>query len=691
MIPVGDGGSVLGGQFRHGIQGGDNPPPLLVGMAAAFAGCAASGRPAAVAAAWGSGVASHNSIARCHLASRAAFSRRLPDHRGTDLQSVRDHTDGLQIRPTANSVGYSLTATYGRGEDHAAGRAAGFDLHPGTPIDLQQLQAALTPPGRKKNKGPSPFPCGKPTRSRQKWGGRKMRKGQNVFAEKARIRSHALSRIPTSCHSILLSASVLFLFARTVSGVATVPPQPGVIVGADLVQRDRRREEGLQPRIGRIASASVMRWSNSPSSDAFSAARSIPPSRRNTLPHAQHVARHPVDVRAVGLAGQVRVAGCVRLRRPPQESRDALAPAFSPQREKLSPAKQSTNRLLSTTFSLPPWIWTPPNWTAPQRSKTLPWTVTPEIMSSNRTPAAPQCVPPVMSLQRFQRMTTPRYSGFPNMSSPPWSSDSWTTCRIAFNSITCRCPRSAWPRRNALEAVVRDPIATAVQVNGRCVGPFQPGDICDGAVLDDVMAGLERLPVAARHPGPAATQRVQRTAEDRVPLAALHDDGVAAESPERAAGDDAVRTAAHVDAVAASVFDRQSGEDDVLDVFQLHKGTGEHAHCRRRPLPGIALRRQPVQLADAAVQIPFARPIQFAEHIDGPVALAFAVAVLGVGLGKRQGAACRLDGGDLLVLLVPVPEPVAVETHVGLVDPGAGPVLDVLESRPGSLGSSPRR
>ena len=37
---------------------------------------------------------------------------KLPDHRGTDLQSVRDHTDGLQIRPTANSVGYSLKAPW---------------------------------------------------------------------------------------------------------------------------------------------------------------------------------------------------------------------------------------------------------------------------------------------------------------------------------------------------------------------------------------------------------------------------------------------------------------------------------------------------------------------------------------------------------------------------------------------------
>lgn len=37
---------------------------------------------------------------------------------------------------------------YGRAEDHAAVRAAGFDLHLVKPIDLQQLQDALIPPGR---------------------------------------------------------------------------------------------------------------------------------------------------------------------------------------------------------------------------------------------------------------------------------------------------------------------------------------------------------------------------------------------------------------------------------------------------------------------------------------------------------------------------------------------------------------
>ncbi len=125
--------------------------------------------------------------------------------------------------------------------------------------------------------------------------------------------------------------------------------------------------------------------------------------------------------------------------------------------------------------------------------------------------------------------------------------------------------------RHSLEEVVGDPVAAAVEVNGGRVGAFEPGDVGDRAVLDEVPAGSQRLAVAAGHARPAAAERVHRAAEDAVALPALDDDGVAAEPPERAAGDQAVRPAADVNPVAAALLERQSEDHHVLDVVHRHE------------------------------------------------------------------------------------------------------------------------
>ena len=228
-------------------------------------------------------------------------------------------------------------------------------------------------------------------------------------------------------------------------------------------------------------------------------------------------------------------------------------------------------------------------------------------------------------------------------------------------------------RRDALEEVVRDPVAAAVEVHRRRVGPLEPGDVVDGAVLDEVAAGRERLAVAAGHARPAAAERVHRAAEDAVAPAALDDDRVAAEPPQRAAGHQAVRAAADVDPVAAALLERQSEQRSrARRPPSSTNGLVEHAQDRL----GLRPARRP--RAEASRPCPVRRSryhspgrVEFAEHVHGVVALVLAVAVLRVGRRQRERPGVRVDRGDLLVLLEPVPEPVAVEADVRLVEPTA--------------------
>ena len=117
----------------------------------------------------------------------------------------------------------------------------------------------------------------------------------------------------------------------------------------------------------------------------------------------------------------------------------------------------------------------------------------------------------------------------------------------------------------------------------------------------------------------------------------------------------------------------------MLDVVHRHEGLVNDAQDRLGLRRIDALGREPVDHAGAAVEIPFARRVDLAEDIHGVVPLVLAVAVLGVRPGQREGPGVRIDGGHLLILLVPVPEPIAVEADVRLVEPAARAVLDVLE------------
>ena len=234
-------------------------------------------------------------------------------------------------------------------------------------------------------------------------------------------------------------------------------------------------------------------------------------------------------------------------------------------------------------------------------------------------------------------------------------------------------------RRHILKEIVGDAIAAAVEMDGRGVGPLKPRDVGHGAVLDKVPAGRQGPAVAARDARPAAAERVHRAGEDAVMLSSLDHDGVAAQSLQRTMRDQAVGPAADVNAVAPPFLKRQPDQQHVLDPIEGHEGLIEYAQDRlglRRLDP---FRRQPVDLAGAAVEIPFARAVDLAEDVHRIVTLVFAVAILRIGPGQGEGPGVRVDGRHLLILLVPIPEPIAVETDVRLIQPAARPVFDVPE------------
>jgi hypothetical protein len=192
-------------------------------------------------------------------------------------------------------------------------------------------------------------------------------------------------------------------------------------------------------------------------------------------------------------------------------------------------------------------------------------------------------------------------------------------------------------------------------------------------------AGREGLATAAIDAGPAATERVHRAAEDAVTQAAFDENRIAAQPADGAAGDQAIGPAANANPIGPPFLECQADQQYVLNAVESHEGLVQHAQDRLGLRCIDALWREPIDRAGAAVEVPFARSVDLAEDIHRVVPLVLAVAVVGVGPGQLERPGVRIDGGDGLILLEPVPEPIAVEANVGLVEPAAGPVLDVLE------------
>ena len=177
---------------------------------------------------------------------------------------------------------------------------------------------------------------------------------------------------------------------------------------------------------------------------------------------------------------------------------------FSPHRVKLIPAKQSTNRLPSTRFSLPPWIWTPPNWTAAAAFEDVAVDRDARdhvVQADARGPALAcrrECRSSGSSGSRRRGRADCR-----TCRSRPGRRTPGPRCGSRSARSGGRCPRSA-SRRTACRSkrlwAMRLPQPSRWTA-GR-VGALEPGDVGDGAVLDEVPAGRQGLAVAAGHCAP---------------------------------------------------------------------------------------------------------------------------------------------------------------------------------------------
>jgi len=114
----------------------------------------------------------------------------------------------------------------------------------------------------------------------------------------------------------------------------------------------------------------------------------------------------------------------------------------------------------------------------------------------------------------------------------------------------------------------------------------------------------------------------------------------------------------------------------VRDALEAHE-RGHEGNDRLAFLDGG--RRPEIEDSRLAVQVPLAGAIDLGQQVEGVEPLAVAVSVVVVRLGQRDGALVGIDGGDLLALVGPVPEPIAVQPHVLFCGPAARPVAVVAE------------
>ena len=102
-------------------------------------------------------------------------------------------------------------------------------------------------------------------------------------------------------------------------------------------------------------------------------------------------------------------------------------------------------------------------------------------------------------------------------------------------------PLDAHHRAGAVvEQVVRHPVPHALELDGRGVGAVYPAEVVDGAVLHEVVARGEGLPVSADCLRSATADDTDVAAEDAAVLLSLDGDPVPGELLDRASRNEAV-------------------------------------------------------------------------------------------------------------------------------------------------------
>ncbi len=174
----------------------------------------------------------------------------------------------------------------------------------------------------------------------------------------------------------------------------------------------------------------------------------------------------------------------------------------------------------------------------------------------------------------------------------------------------------------------------------------------------------------------AAARAVDFAAEDAVVLSPCDLDGHVPQISHHTFRDLRIPAVIHHDRSPAGGLEDHPLKRDVLDPAESH----EPVRHRDDRTFLIDRRRGPeVENAALAIQIPLARRVEFRQDIQPVEPLADAVAVVVIRRRHGDDSLLRVDRLDLLPLIGPVPEPVAMNPGVVLLEPAARPVPFVHE------------
>ena len=230
--------------------------------------------------------------------------------------------------------------------------------------------------------------------------------------------------------------------------------------------------------------------------------------------------------------------------------------------------------------------------------------------------------------------------------------------------------------RGVVDKVVRRPVADAAQRDGGCVHAVPSSVVMDMVILGDVSAGGERRTLSSSQADTASTGPVDITGYDGAIVAVANLHGVAAGISQHAPGDFRLCAVIHYDGCSATRLEDNPFYRNMRDLGKVHEriqhGNDRPAFLHRRWRPEIKSTR-------FAIQVPLAGRIELGQDIHPVEPLADAVSVMMVGWDNGDDTLVGIDGFDLLPLIGPIPEPVAVDPHVIFLGPAFRPVALVHE------------
>ncbi len=216
--------------------------------------------------------------------------------------------------------------------------------------------------------------------------------------------------------------------------------------------------------------------------------------------------------------------------------------------------------------------------------------------------------------------------------------------------------------RRVVDEIMRDGDAAARRIHARLVRARPAREMVQMAILDAVSGGRERPAVA---PG-NIHRRIARVADfarqHGMAQPARDDHATVAHVAHRAGADHDIRAVFNHDAAPAPALEQQATELHMRHTLRTDQRRGQDRH--QRLSKGRPIRRPVIELPCGAVDIVFARLVQLLQHVEEIEALARPDAILRIRRGGHHFSVGRVEAGDTVVGVGPVPAPVAVHPEV---------------------------